>query len=94
MEKSSLFKNMRLVATQQILLPIISMKMSLIISESKTGLLIPVTSIYLIMQFWDVVKKILYKNLMQYESIEGPSAAMSCVWDRLTKKFINNSIDQ
>ena len=85
---------MRLVATQQILLPIISMKMSLIISESKTGLLIPVTSIYLIMQFWDVVKKILYKNLMQYENIEGPSAAMSYVWDRLTKKFINNSIYQ
>ena len=94
MEKSSLFKNMRLVATQQILLPIISMKTSLIISESKTGLLIPVTSIYLIMQFWDVAKKILFKNLMQYENIEGPSAAMSYVWDRLTKKLINNSIDQ
>ena len=51
MEKSSLFKNMRLVATQQILLPIISMKMSLIISERKTDLLIPLTSVYLIIQF-------------------------------------------
>ena len=43
---------------------------------------------------WDIVKKILYKNLMQNENIEGPSAAMSYVWDRLTKKFINNSIYQ
>ena len=51
MEKSSLFNNMWLVVTQQILLPIISMKMSLIISERNTDLLIPVTSIYLIMQF-------------------------------------------
>ena len=40
------------------------------------------------------MKKILYKNLKRYENIEGPSAAMSYVWDRLTKKFINNSIDQ
>ena len=40
------------------------------------------------------MKKILYKNLKRYEDIEGPSAAMSSVWDRLTKKFINNSIDQ
>ena len=43
---------------------------------------------------WDIMKKILYKNLKRYENIEGPSAAMSYVWDRLTKKFINNSIDQ
>ena len=43
---------------------------------------------------WGIMKKILYKNLKQYENIEGPSAAMSYVWDRLTKKFINNSIDQ
>ena len=48
MDKSSLFNNMGLVATQQILLPIISMKMSLVISERKIDLLIPVTSIYLI----------------------------------------------
>ena len=51
MEKSSLFNNMWLFATQQIRLPIILMKMSLIISERNTDLLIPVTSIYLIMQF-------------------------------------------
>ena len=41
---------------------------------------------------WDIIKKILYKNLKRYENIEGPSAAMSYVWDRLTKKFINNSM--
>ena len=40
------------------------------------------------------MKKILYKNLKRYENIEGPSAAMSYAWDRLTKKFINNAIDQ
>ena len=51
MEKGSLFNNMGFVATQQILFPIISMKMSMIISERKSDLLIPVTSIYLIMQF-------------------------------------------
>ena len=51
MEKSSLFNNMGLVAIQQILLPIISTKMSLIISERKADFQIPVTSIYLIMQF-------------------------------------------
>ena len=50
MEKSSLFNNMGLAATQLILLPIISMKMPLIRSERKTDLLIPVTSVYLIMQ--------------------------------------------
>ena len=42
---------MRLVATQQILLTIISMKMPLIISERESDLQIPVTSIYLIMEF-------------------------------------------
>ena len=51
MKKISLFNNIGLVATQQILLPIISMKMPLIISERKTDLLIHVTSINLIMQF-------------------------------------------
>ena len=40
------------------------------------------------------MKNILYKDLRRYEDIEGFSAAMSYVWDRLTKKFINNSIDQ
>ena len=48
MKKISLFNNIGLVATQQILLPIISMKMPLIISERKSDLLIPVTSICLI----------------------------------------------
>ena len=50
-KKSSLFNNMELAATEQILLPIISMKMSLIISERKADLLILVASIYLIMLF-------------------------------------------
>ena len=40
------------------------------------------------------MKKILYKNLKRYEDIEGLSAAMSYAWDRLTKKFTNNAIDQ
>ena len=26
---------------------------------------------------WDIMKKILYKNVKRYENIEGPSAAMS-----------------
>ena len=51
MEKSALFNNMGPVTTQQILLPIISMKMLLIISERKTDLLIFVNSIYLVIQF-------------------------------------------
>ena len=49
--QKSLFSNTELVTTQQIVLPIISMKMSLIISERKIDLLILVTSVYLIMQF-------------------------------------------
>ena len=40
------------------------------------------------------MKNIIYKNIKQYEDIEGLSAAMSYAWDRLTKNFINNSIDQ
>ena len=40
------------------------------------------------------MKKILYKNLRRYEDIECLSAAMSHAWDRQTKIFINNSIDQ
>ena len=39
----------------------------------------------------DIMKKILYKNLKQYEDIESLSAAMSYAWDRPTKNFINNS---
>ena len=35
---------------------------------------------------WDIMQKILYKNLKRYEDIEGLSAAMSYAWDRLTKK--------
>ena len=34
---------------------------------------------------WDIMKKILYKNLKRYEDIEGLSAAMSYAWDRLKK---------
>ena len=40
------------------------------------------------------MKKIIYKNIKRYEHIEGHSAALSYPWDRLTKTFINNSIDQ
>ena len=43
---------------------------------------------------WDIMKKILYKNVKRYEDIEGDSTAISYAWDKLTKKFINNSIDQ
>ena len=41
---------------------------------------------------WDIMKKILYKNLKRYEDIEGLSAAMSYAWDRLTKISIIQSI--
>ena len=40
------------------------------------------------------MKNVLYKNVKQYEDIEGLSTAISYVFDRLTKKFINISIDQ
>ena len=40
------------------------------------------------------MKKIIYKNIKRYEDIEGFSAAMPYAWDRLTKNFINNSVDQ
>ena len=36
----------------------------------------------------------LLKKAKRYEDIEGLSAGISDAWDRLTKKFINNSIDQ
>ena len=84
---------MGLVTTQQILLPVISMKMPLIVSERKSDLQIPATSIYLIMQFGTSRKKILYKNVKRYEDIEGLSAAISYARDRLTKKLFDNSID-
>ena len=35
---------------------------------------------------WDIIKKILYKNLKRYEDFEGLSAAMSYASDRLKKK--------
>ena len=35
-----------------------------------------------------------YKNVKRCEVIEGLPAEISAIWDRLTKKFINNSIDQ
>ena len=43
---------------------------------------------------WDIMKKIIYKNIKRYEDIGGLSAAMSYAWDRLKKNFINNSVDQ
>ena len=43
---------------------------------------------------WYIMKKIIYKNIKRYEDIEDLSAAMSYAWDRLTKNFINDSIDQ
>ena len=43
---------------------------------------------------WNMMKKILYKHVKRYEDIEGLSTAISVAWDRLTKKFTCNSIDQ
>ena len=43
---------------------------------------------------WHIKKKILNKSVKRYEDIEGLSAAISYAWDKLTKKFINNSIEQ
>ena len=43
---------------------------------------------------WDIMRKMFYKNLKRHEDIEDLSAAMSYESDRLTKRFINNSIDQ
>ena len=51
MGESSRFNKMVLVATQKILLPVISMKMSLILSERKIALIILLTSIHLVMEF-------------------------------------------
>ena len=42
----------------------------------------------------DNMKNILFNNLKWYEDITGLSAAIPYAWDRLTKKPINNSIDQ
>ena len=47
---------------------------------------------------WDIMKKKHHKNEgikdKRHEDIEELSAAMSDAWDRLTKRFINNSIHQ
>ena len=43
---------------------------------------------------WHMTRKVLYKNLQQYEDIQGFSEAIPDPWDRQTKKFINNSIKQ
>ena len=51
MGESSRFNKMVLVATQKILLPVISMKMFLILSERKIALIILLTSIHLVMEF-------------------------------------------
>ena len=32
--------------------------------------------------------------MKQYEDIDGLSSAIPVIWDRLTKKIINNSMDQ
>ena len=42
----------------------------------------------------DLTEKMVCKNVKRYEHIEVLPAAISVRWDRLTKKFINNSIDQ
>ena len=41
-----------------------------------------------------MMKKMFSTNVKQLEDMEGLSAAASNAWDRLTQKFINNSIDQ
>ena len=43
---------------------------------------------------WDTMEKIVCKHVEWYGEIEGLSAVISDAWDRLTKKFINNSITQ
>ena len=42
----------------------------------------------------DPIEKMVWENVKRYEHIEVLLAAISVTWDRLTKKFINNSIDQ
>ena len=43
---------------------------------------------------WDMMENMVYKNVMRYGDIKGLSTAISDAWNRQTKKFINNSIDQ
>ena len=40
------------------------------------------------------MEKMVYKNVKRNADMEGLSAAISVAWDRLAKKFINNSINQ
>ena len=76
---------MWLAAAQQTLLAIISMKMFLIISERNTDLLIPVTSIYLIMQFGTSGKRYSTRTSSDMNTSKVFSAAMSYAWDKLKK---------
>ena len=93
MEKSSLFKNMTLCHTATSVTNYLNENVPDNITKQNWSLYSCDPNL-LDYAIWDIMKKILYKNLKRYENIEGPSAAMSYVWDRLTKKFINNSIDQ
>ena len=86
MEKSLLLNNIGLVAKQQILLPIISMKMSLIIIRKENWSPNSCDLNPLDYAIWNITKKILYKNLKQYEDIESLPAAISYAQDRMTKK--------
>ena len=40
------------------------------------------------------MENMVYKNVKGYGDIRGHSVAISDAWDRLTKKFINNSVNQ
>ena len=71
-----------------------SMKMSLITSDRKIGLLIFCDLNLLDYAILEMMKKMFSTNVKQLEDIEGLSATASNAWDRLTQKFINNSIDQ
>ena len=83
MEKRSLINNMCLVATQQMFLLFYENVPDYIRKEYRS----PNSYDLSLLDFaiWDIIKKILCKNLKRYEDIEGLSAAMSYVWDRLKK---------
>ena len=82
MDESSLFTNMGPVATQQILLPIISMKCPWLYQNWENW---PPNSCDLNLPDYAILGMMLYKNIMQYEDIEGLSATISDAWDRPTK---------
>ena len=91
-DKSSQFSKMGLVGTQQILLPVIWMTMSWIIWEENWPNSCDLNPLdYAI---WGIMENMVYKNLMRHGDIKGLSTAISDAWNRQTKKFINNSIDQ